>query len=211
MVKRIVIFGKQGSGKGTQAQKLIKEFNFVYVSTGVILREAKMSGMRSYSDSVKHYLENDFDRGILAADEIVNEIIKKRLVKVDAIKKGYILDGYPRTIEQANFLDSIDNISDVVFIDITDEEAVRRISGRLMTKSGKTYHKIYNPPPADLDEEIFSRVDDKEEVVRERLKIYHEKTEPILKLFEARGILRKINGEQSIDNVYRDIKKVLGF
>jgi adenylate kinase len=204
MVRKIVFIGPQGSGKGTQAQMIAEEFGMVYLSTGVVLRQVENDGS-DLGNKVKDYKLS----GKLVPDEIVNKIVANRIKQNDALIRGYVLDGYPRNISQAKELSKIDDITDVVVLKITDDEAVKRISGRLETKSGKTFHKMFNPPPEKLDEEVYQREDDKEEVVRKRLAIYHTDTEPLIDYYSKMGFIREVNGAQIISEVYKDIKNIL--
>ncbi len=205
---RIVLMGPQGSGKGTQAQLLVEKYNLAYISTGAIFREA-VDKQTDLGRQVKDILE----KGELVPDELTNALVEERLLQVDC-QAGFILDGYPRNLPQAEFLLSKFSITHVLEIWISDEEAVKRISGRRMCSCGMTYHVVYNPPQVEgkcdrCGGKLYVRSDDTEEAVRKRLHIYHQQTEKLIDYFKDKGIYFRINGEQSITKVYQDIVKIL--
>jgi adenylate kinase len=199
---RLILLGPQGSGKGTQAGLLGKKFGIPQISTGNALRENIEKGTE-----LGRIAKRIMDEGRLVSDDIVNRIVESRLRENDA-KKGFMLDGYPRNIPQAEFLSKIGKIDAVIEIEVPDAESIRRISGRRTCKCGAVYHTFYNPPavPGICDRcggKLFQRDDDKEEAIRERLAIYHNETEPIIRFYSDRHI--KINGEQPIEKVFEDI------
>lgn len=204
---KIILIGPQGSGKGTQAKLLSKKFKIPKISTGDILRQntEKKTELGKIAASFTN-------TGKLVHDDVINEIVKKRLSEDDC-KNGFILDGYPRKIMQAEFLKKITDIDYVLEIYISDREAVRRISGRRSCKCGDVYHIFYNPPRIDekcnkCGSQLFQRDDDKEETVRKRLDIYHKETEPLIEFYKDKHT--RINGEQPIEDVFKEILEKLG-
>ena len=201
-----MIIGPQGSGKGTQAKLLEKKFNLVHVATGDLLREAVKKKKR-IGLKIKDILE----KGELVPDEIVISLIKEELKD----SKNFILDGFPRTLEQTKALDKITKLDKVIDIIVSDKESVKRISGRRSCpKCGAVFHIITNPPKKrgicdNCGSELIQRDDDKEKVIKKRLKIYHEQTSLLEDFYRNEGILEEINGEQSIEKVFEDIVKVL--
>lgn len=200
----ILFIGPQGSGKGTQAEMLSKKLNIPYIATGNIFRE-NIVNKTGLGKMAKKFI----DEGKLVPDEVTNNIAKDRLDK-DDVKNGFIFDGYPRNLLQADFLDNIAKLDKVFEVYISDKEAIRRIAGRRSCKCGTVYHIEYNPPkvPDKCDKcggELFIRDDDKEEKIKERLKIYHNETEKLIDYYTEKGILIKIDGEQPIAKVHKDI------
>jgi adenylate kinase len=209
---RIVIFGPPGAGKGTQAKKLSEYFGIPHISTGDILRE-EMSKGTELGNVVEGYME----KGELVPDHILNAIVRKRLEN----ESSFILDGYPRTIAQADALDEMLSemgkpLDIVIDLEVDDEEIVRRLSGRrACRKCGTPYHVEFNPPkvPGVCDVcggELYQREDDTEEAVLNRIAIYKRKTRPLLDYYERKGILRKINGSGTIDEIFSNIIKAIG-
>jgi len=205
---KIIILGPQGSGKGTQAQIIADKYKLANISTGVMFREA----VKNKTDLGKA-VQAILDRGDLVSDELTNELVKERLSKSDC-NSGFILDGYPRNLTQAEFLLSHQEITHVLEIWISDKEAVKRISGRRMCSCGMIYHLEYNPPKVAgvcdrCGGRLFLRDDDTEEAVKQRLKIYHNETESMISFWKRYNTHYKINGEQKIPDVTRDIIKIL--
>jgi len=209
----VVLFGPPGAGKGTQAKELSRYYDIPHISTGDILRTNVKEGTELGKEA-----ENYMNRGELVPDEVLIGIIKNRLAEPDC-KKGYLLDGYPRTIPQADALDGIlDEIGmplDVVLnIDVPDEELVGRLSGRYMCKCGESYHIKFNPPKAEgvcdsCGGQLYQRDDDKEEVIRQRLESYKAKTQPLIDYYNEKDLVVNINGEKDIKDVFDDIRGVL--
>ncbi|RNI14475.1 adenylate kinase [Methanohalophilus sp. RSK] len=209
----VVLFGPPGAGKGTQAKELSRYYDIPHISTGDILR-ANVNQGTELGKKAEHYM----NRGELVPDEVLIGIIKNRLAEPDC-KKGYLLDGYPRTIPQADALDGIlDEIGmplDVVLnIDVPDEELVGRLSGRYMCKCGESYHIKFNPPKAEgicdsCGGQLYQRDDDKEEVIRQRLESYKNKTQLLIDYYANKNLVVHINGEKGIKDVFDDIRDVL--
>lgn len=183
--KKIVIIGAPASGKGTQAKFISEEFNIPQISTGDMLRAEVAAG-----SAIGKKIKSVMDAGQLVDDSIIMQILKQRLAKDDT-KNGFILDGFPRTINQAQSLDSLNiKINYVIELDVPDQEIIKRISGRRVhPQSGRTYHTEYNPPKkAGVDdvtsETLVQRDDDKEDSVKKRLKSYHEQTEPVISWYK---------------------------
>jgi len=210
MKKSIVMLGAPGVGKGTQAKLLAEKFNIPHISTGDMLRAAVKEGTE-LGLKAKEIME----RGELVPDEIMNGIVKERLAKDDC-KNGYILDGYPRTIAQAEFLDTVDKINYVIYIDVPEELIVKRlVLRRTCPNCGAMYHLEYNPPKNDnicdkCGTPLVQREDDREDVVKKRLAVYNEKTASLLDYYRNRGILKKIDGNRPINEVLQSIVQVIG-
>ena len=211
---RIILLGPPGSGKGTQAELLSKKYGIPHIAMGDILREEVARGT-SLGKKVYVYMS----RGELVPDEIVIEVLKERIKKPDC-KNGFILDGFPRTLNQAKALDTMLDelgfrIDAVVYIDVPDEEIVRRLSLRRTCRvCGRVYNLYYNPPKQDgkcdvCGGELFIRDDDKPEVIRNRLKVYNEQTRPLVSYYEESKLLVRVDGVNSIDNVFQQIVKKL--
>ncbi len=210
----IILLGAPGAGKGTQAKLIVEKYGIPQISTGDMLREAVEKGTE-LGKKAKVYME----RGELVPDDIVIGIVKERLSEDDC-KRGYILDGFPRTIKQAEALDEIllsmsSKIDAVINISVSEEEIIRRIVfRRVCRRCGAVYNLIYNPPKqGDICDrcggELYQRDDDKEEVVRERLKAYKEQTQPLKDYYSKKGILYNIDGAKKIDEIFEDIQKIL--
>lgn len=202
----VLFIGPQGSGKGTQAQLLSKKFSIPYISTGNIFRE-NISNKTDLGKLALKYI----DKGKLVPDKVTNDLINSRLSSNDA-RKGFILDGYPRNLKQARFLDNIAKLDIVFEVYISDKESVFRIAGRRSCKCGAVYHVKFKPPKRKgicdkCGGRLFIREDDKKEKIMERLRIYHDETEKLLPYYEKQGVLMKINGEQAISKVHKDIIK----
>jgi adenylate kinase len=210
----IILFGPPGAGKGTQAKKMVDFYGIPQISTGDILRANVREGTE-LGLAAKAYM----DKGELVPDEVLIGIIKNRLKEEDC-EKGFILDGYPRTIPQADalavILDEIDKPIDIVLnLEVPDEELVERISGRLMCNNcGASYHRTFNPPKKEdvcdvCGGELLQRADDREEAVKNRLNVYKKQTQPLINYYEKQGILVSLDGTKGIDKVYEDIKAIL--
>lgn len=200
-----VIFGPQGSGKGTQGLLLAERFNVPLIGAGDLFR-AEMSQQSTLGNLVSQYVT----QGLLAPDDLVNAVMARQLKKI-TLTKGFILDGYPRNVEQAQHLDKLVKIKLALQIKISDEEAVRRLGGRTQCVNCKTvYHEQYSPPAKKgkcslCGEAVVQRADDTAEVIKQRLKAYHLLTAPMAAHYRQKGILLTINGEQPIQYVFEDI------
>lgn len=213
---RVILLGSPGSGKGTQAKFITEKFNFPQISTGDMLRAAVREGTPLGSEAKKV-----MDAGRLVSDEIILGLIRQRIMEPDC-KNGFLLDGFPRTIAQAEGLDKMGiAIDHVVEICVGDEEIVKRMSGRRVhPASGRTYHIQFNPPNVEgIDDEtgepLIQRDDDHEETVRKRLQIYHEQTQPLVGFYSdaaQNGSVKfsSITGVGGVDGIRENIFAVLG-
>jgi len=210
----IILMGLPGAGKGTQAEKIVDHFIIPHISTGDMFRSAISDGTKMGIEA-KSYM----DKGLLVPDEVVIGIVKDRLAKDDC-NNGFLLDGFPRTVTQAEALDKIleevnKKIDFVINIDVNRELLLHRLTGRRICKAcGATYHLIYNPPRVDgkcdkCNGELYQRNDDKEETVATRLDVNIKQSEPLLKYYEDKDVLRTIDGEQEINEVFYSIEKIL--
>lgn len=210
----LILLGPPGSGKGTQGERLQEDLEFPYYSTGDILRAAVKEGT-DVGLAAKEYM----DRGDLVPDEVIIGIIAERLESGEA-DHGFILDGFPRTVPQAEALDSKleelrRSLTAVILIDVADEEIVKRLSGRRVSvKDGHVYHVEFNPPKVegvcDIDgSELIIRDDDKPEVVRHRLDQYHEKTAPLVDYYRKQGLLNEVDGADDPDRVGEKIRTLV--
>lgn len=205
----LVFLGPPGAGKGTMASRLADEMKIPHISTGDMFRSAMNRGTE-LGLKAKAIME----AGDLVPDELTIAMVKERLSEADA-QKGYILDGFPRTIPQAEALDGFATIDKAIRFELDEEQLVRRLSGRRVHKpSGRTYHVEFNPPKeAGKDdvtgEPLIQRDDDKEEAIRNRLKVYHDQTAPLVSFYEKKGILVSVDASPAPDEVYKALKKVV--
>ena len=200
----IVLFGPPGAGKGTQASRISSLTGKPQVSTGDMLRAAVASGSELGAEA-KGYME----AGLLVPDEVLIGLISERLQEPDAVS-GLLLDGYPRTIAQAEALAEVEEVSTVISIEVPDEAIVERIVGRRMDpETGRIYHIRFNPPPAELSERVIQRKDDNEDTVWNRLSAYHEQTAPLADWYEQREVLVRIDGNRSIEAVGNAIEDAI--
>lgn len=212
MKKNLVFLGPPGAGKGTQAKRLAQELGLMHISTGDILREAVKKGT-PLGKKAKEYM----DKGELVPDDLIVALIEE----VMPPEGGVIFDGFPRTIAQAEALDEMLSkkgmgIDAVVLFDVPDEVVVERLSGRRVCPScGAVYHIKFNPPKNDevcdrCGTNLIQRDDDREEVVRNRLEVYRRQTEPLIEYYERKGILIRLDASKEIEEVYQELKKVVG-
>jgi adenylate kinase len=210
----LILFGPPGAGKGTQAERLRGDFRLAFISTGEMLR-ANVADGTELGQEAKKYM----DAGDLVPDDLIVKMAAARLEEDDA-RDGFILDGFPRTIAQAEALDAQlqqlgRRITAALLIDVPDDEVVKRISGRrVCVKAGHNYHVDYDPPknPGICDQDgsrLIQRDDDKPEVVRNRLVVYNEKTAPLIEYYDERGLMRRIDGTRSPADVHDHIRAVL--
>ena len=206
----LLIMGPPGAGKGTQAEGIVKEMAISHISTGDMFRAAIASGT-AMGMKAKEYM----DKGALVPDEIVIGMVKDRLQQEDC-KEGFLLDGFPRTVEQAAALDETLNslaikLDAVINVDVPLDKLMARLTGRRVCKGcGASYHVIFNPPAAEdkcngCADELYQRDDDNEISVGTRLNAYMEKTQPLIDYYSKKGIFKPINGDQDIDKVLADI------
>ncbi|MBQ6399688.1 MAG: adenylate kinase [Clostridia bacterium] len=204
----IIFLGPPGAGKGTQAQRICSALSIPQISTGDILRRAMKEGTETGLKAKKF-----IDAGQLVPDEVIIDIVKERLAQDDC-GKGYILDGFPRTVPQAEALDTFAKIDCVIELSVDDQVLVNRLSGRrVCLKCGATYHVSMLGEKTTCDvcgEELIQREDDKAETVLNRLKVYHTQTAPLIGYYERKGLLRKVDGDQEVDAICGAILKTLG-
>lgn len=210
----IILMGLPGAGKGTQAVKIVEEFNIPHISTGDMFRNSLKEGT-AMGLKVKQYM----DKGLLIPDEIVVGLVEERLSNDDTAN-GFLLDGFPRTVAQAVALDELlaelnRNLDHVINIDVEKNSLIARLTGRRICRDcSASYHMIYKPPTVEgvcdkCGGELYQRDDDTEETVTTRLEVNIKQTEPLLSYYEAKGVLRNADGNQEIDEVYADIRSIL--
>jgi len=207
-IYRIIVMGPQGSGKGTQADLLGDKLHIPHISPGNLFRNHIRNGTE-----IGEIAEAYTTKGKMVPTETTIKMVIERL-KQDDCKNGFVLDGFPRNREQFDALDEFIKITHAIEIWISDEEGVERLGQRLSSRCGEVYHLKYNPPKKEgvcdeCGEKLYVRKDDKPEAIKLRLKIYHEKTEPLVELYKKQGVHIKINGEQSIEDIYQEISKKL--
>ena len=201
----VVFLGPPGAGKGTQAQRLVEEKGFIHISTGDLLREA-VRNKTPLGLKAKEYM----DRGELVPDDLIVELIKEKLPEGGNV----ILDGFPRTVAQAQALEKMleesgKKLDAVILFEVPDEVVVERLSGRRIDpKTGKVYHIKYNPPPEGV--EVVQRDDDREEVIRKRLEVYRKQTQPLVDYYKSKNLLKVVDATKSPEEVYKEILSVLG-
>ncbi len=195
----IILLGAQGSGKGTQAQLLKEKYNLIHVSTGDLLRETT-------DEKIKQQMKE----GKLISDEQIIKLIKEKL----SGEEGAILDGFPRTLRQAEALDEITHIDGVIELKLTDEEALKRLSGRKTCKNCKTVYGTENPSKKQgkcdkCTGELYQREDDKPEAIKKRLTAYHEETEPLIEYYKPRKIVHTVDASKSIKEIFANLCKII--
>ena len=212
---KIIMLGAPGAGKGTQAKMIAEKCGIPHISTGDIFR-ANIKNGTEQGAKAKEYM----DKGLLVPDELVCDLVVDRIQQADC-EKGYILDGFPRTIPQAealeNALNAIEQKLDyAIDIDVPDENIINRMSGRrACVGCGATYHVLFNPTKVEgkcdvCGESLILRDDDKPETVKKRLDVYHTQTQPLIDFYTERKVLVEVDGTQSMDKVFDDIMKILG-
>lgn len=212
---KIIMLGAPGAGKGTQAKMIADKYGIPHISTGDIFRANIKNGTELGMEAKKY-----MDQGLLVPDELTVKILLDRVAKDDC-EKGYVLDGFPRTIPQAEVLDEAlaklgDKIDYAVNVDVPDENIVRRMSGRRACLScGATYHIEHVPPKAEgvcdrCGKELVLRDDDKAETVKNRLNVYHEQTQPLIEFYEKKGVLKSVDGTVDMQDVFAAVVSILG-
>lgn len=210
----IILMGLPGAGKGTQASEIVKKFPIPHISTGDMFRKA-IKDETDLGKEAKSYM----DRGELVPDEVTVGIVKERISEDDA-KKGFLLDGFPRTIDQAEALNDImselgRNIDAVINIEVPEEELMNRLTGRRICENcGTTYHLVFNPPKVDgicdIDGgKLYQREDDNPETVSNRLSVNVKQSKPILEYYNEKGVLKNIDGSKDIEEVTNDVIDIL--
>lgn len=201
MSNRLLLLGPPGAGKGTQSSRLADEFDLEHITTGDALRANK--DMETEYGTPREYM----DAGELVPDGLVNEIVETAIDEAD----GFILDGYPRNLSQVEYLDSITELDAVVFLDVGEDELLRRLTGRRVDpETGDVYHTEFNMPDDEgITERLVQRDDDTEETVRERLRVFDENTQPVIDHYDEAGELVRIDGEQSPDEVWAELKTAI--
>ena len=215
MALNLMLMGLPGAGKGTQAEKIVDEYKIPHISTGDIFRAAMKNGTPMGLEAKKL-----IDKGELVPDEVTNGIVKERLAK-DDVNDGYMLDGFPRNMAQAEALDEFGkelgkSLNCVINIHVDPESLMERLTGRYICRDcGATYHKVFNPTKVEGTcdrcggHEFFQREDDKPETVKNRLDVNIKMNTPLLDFYKKQGLLHEVNGNQDIDKVFADIKEIL--
>lgn len=212
---KIVMLGAPGAGKGTQAKMISEKYNVPHISTGDIFR-ANIKENTPLGQKAKEYM----DKGLLVPDELVVDLVVDRLAQDDA-KNGYVLDGFPRTIPQAEALKAAldkmgETIDYAIDVEVPDENIVNRMGGRRACPGcGCTYHIKHNPPKVEdicdvCGAKLVLRDDDKPETVTKRLSVYHEQTKPLIDFYKKEGVLREVDGTQDLNDVFQAITEILG-
>ncbi len=215
LTMKIIMLGAPGAGKGTQAKMIAEKYNVPHISTGDIFR-ANIKNGTELGKKAKEYM----DKGQLVPDELTVEILLDRVAQEDC-KNGYVLDGFPRTIPQADVLDKEltklgDKVDFAINVDVPDENIVRRMSGRrACLKCGATYHIEHIPPKKEgicdtCGSELVQRDDDKPETVQNRLSVYHEQTQPLIDYYNKKNILKSVDGTKDMQEVFNEITGILG-
>lgn len=210
----LVLMGLPGAGKGTQAERIVEKYGIPHISTGDMFRAAMKEGTE-LGLKAKSFM----DEGALVPDEVTIGIVRERLSKLDC-QDGFLLDGFPRTVAQAEALEGIlealgKKIDYVINVDVDKDILMARLTGRRICKScGATYHLVFNPPAAEgkcdrCGGELYQRADDNEETVQNRLDVNLKQTEPLLDFYRQKGYLKDINGQQEIGKVFEDIDQLL--
>ena len=212
---KIIMLGAPGAGKGTQAKKIAAKYNIPHISTGDIFR-ANIKNGTELGQKAKTYM----DQGLLVPDELVVDLVVDRVNQDDCVN-GYVLDGFPRTIPQAEALDKAlkelgQKIDYAINVEVPDENIVNRMSGRrACLKCGATYHVVYAAPKAEgicdtCGEALVLREDDKPETVQKRLNVYHEQTQPLIDYYTKQGVLKTVDGTKNLEEVFQEVVSILG-
>lgn len=201
----LILLGAPGAGKGSQAKIISEEYGIAHISTGDALR-ANIANNTQLGKDAKAYIE----KGLLVPDEVVVNIVADR-IKKDDCKNGFLLDGFPRTIKQAEELDKLTTIDKVINIEVDFGKVLARITGRRMCKCGATYHiSFYDKDVCEkCGGKLYQRTDDNEETVKNRLDVYQKQSEPIIEFYKSKGILYNVDGNRTIEATYKDVKELL--
>ena len=212
---RLLFLGPPGAGKGTQARELAREWGVPQVATGDMLREAMAAGTPLGREAKQYY-----DRGELVPDDVILKMVAERFAQPDATQ-GFILDGFPRTIAQADGLGAMletlgHKIDGAIYFDVSEPELIRRLTGRRLCRQCQTpFHVVSAPPKREgicdkCGGELYQRVDDSEATVRNRLEVYERQTAPLLDYYRQRGLLRTVSGEGTVDKIRQDLREAAG-
>jgi adenylate kinase len=212
---RLLFLGPPGAGKGTQARELAREWGVPQVATGDMLREAMAAGTPLGREAKQYY-----DRGELVPDDVILKMVAERFGQPDAAQ-GFILDGFPRTIAQADGLGAMletlgHKIDGAIYFDVSEPELIRRLTGRRLCRRCQTpFHIVSAPPKREgicdkCGGELYQRVDDSEATVRNRLEVYARQTAPLLDYYRQRGLLRTVSGEGTVDKIRQDLRETAG-
>jgi adenylate kinase len=212
---RLLFLGPPGAGKGTQARELAREWGVPQVATGDMLREAMAAGTPLGREAKQYY-----DRGELVPDDVILKMVAERFAQPDATQ-GFILDGFPRTIAQADGLGAMletlgHKIDGAIYFDVSEPELMRRLTGRRLCRRCQTpFHVVSAPPKREgicdkCGGELYQRVDDSEATVRNRLEVYERQTAPLLDYYRQRGLLRTVSGEGTVDKIRQDLREAAG-
>ena len=212
---KIIMLGAPGAGKGTQAKQIAAKYSIPHISTGDIFR-ANIKNGTELGKKAKEYM----DQGLLVPDELTCDLVMDRIAQDDA-KNGFVLDGFPRTIPQAEALDAAltkigQSMDFAIDVDVPDENIINRMSGRrACLNCGATYHIVSIPPKKEgicdtCGNELVLREDDKPETVKKRLDVYHDQTQPLIDYYKGKGILKSVSGTQPMEKVFEDITAILG-
>ena len=216
MKKNLIITGLPGAGKGTQAERIIDKYGIPHISTGDMFRAA-MKNETALGLEAKSFM----DKGELVPDEATNGIVKERLQEEDT-KNGFLLDGFPRTMDQAVALDNImtelgRQIDAVINIEVNPDVLMARLTGRLICRNcGATYHKLNHPPKVEGvcdrcgSTDLYQREDDKPETVENRIRINQEQSKPIIEFYSEKGLLHTLNGETEIEDLFQEVQDIIG-
>lgn len=211
----LILVGLPGAGKGTQAEQIVDTYHVPHISTGDMFRAA-IKNETALGIKAKTFM----DKGELVPDEVTNGIVKERLAEADT-KDGFLLDGYPRTLNQANVLEGIlkdlnKKLDAVIYIDVNKDILMERLTGRIICRScGATYHKVYNPPKVEGTcdrcggHEFYQREDDKPETVEKRINVNLESTNTLVDFYSKRNVLHTVNGEDDFEDVFKDIQAII--
>ncbi|MCP4134153.1 MAG: adenylate kinase [bacterium] len=205
---KITLIGPPGSGKGTQAVRLKEKYAVPHISSGDVLR-SEVAGGTDFGKQIKQYM----DKGEIGPVELITKVILNYLK--ENCKSGFIFDGFPRTVYQGEELGKIETLHAAIFITVSEDEIIKRITGRRSCNECKNiFHVVYNPPQKEgicdnCGAELVQRSDDNEKTVINRIRVYNEETKPVIEFYEKQGLLHKINGERNPDDIFKDITAVL--